>query len=166
MRFFSDNTSSACPELMAALSAANHGLARAYGDDEWTQRLDRTLSEFFGTEVRAFAVTTGTAANSLALATLSPPYGAIFAHDEAHIAVDECGAPGLLHRRRAAGAAARRARPSRRRRPSPPRSARTAWTCTRVQPAALSLTQATELGTVYRPEQIAAARRVRARATG
>ena len=96
MRFFSDNTSTACPEILAALDAANHGLARAYGDDEWTQRLDHTLGEFFGTSVRAFAVTTGTAANALALATLSPPYGAVFAHAEAHIAVDECGAPGFF----------------------------------------------------------------------
>jgi threonine aldolase len=154
LRFFSDNTSSACPELIAALNAANHGLARAYGDDELTQRLDHTLGEFFGTSVRAFAVTTGTAANALALATLSPPYGAIFAHAEAHIAVDECGAPGFFtggaqlvllpgeHGRLAAATLA------------------AALGAHRVdvhtlQPAALSLTQATELGTVYRPEQIA-----------
>ncbi len=153
MRFFSDNTSSACPELVAALNAANHGLARAYGDDEWTQRLDHTLGEFFGTSVRAFAVTTGTAANSLALATLSPPYGAIFAHAEAHIAVDECGAPGFF-----TGGAQLALLPGEHGRLAVATLA-AALGAHRVdvhtlQPAALSLTQATELGTVYRPEQI------------
>jgi len=155
VRFFSDNTSSACPELIAALNAANHGLARAYGDDEWTQRLDHTLGEFFGTTVRAFAVTTGTAANALALATLSPPYGAIFAHAEAHIAVDECGAPGFF-----TGGAQLALLPGEHGRLAAATLA-AALGAHRVdvhtlQPAALSLTQATELGTVYRPEQIAA----------
>jgi threonine aldolase len=154
LRFFSDNTATACPEIMAAIHEANHGLARAYGDDEWTLRLDGALSAHFGTAVRAFAVTTGTAANSLALATLSPPYGAIFAHHEAHIAVDECGAPGFFsggaqlellpgeHGRLdlASVAAALEAHPRH---------------LHSVQPAALSLTQATELGTVYRPAELA-----------
>src|ERR1700752_1427812 len=82
--------------MLAAIAAVNHGLARAYGDDECTARLEGGFSAFFATAVRAFAVTPGTAANSLALATLSPPYGAIFAHHEAPIAVDECGAPGFF----------------------------------------------------------------------
>jgi threonine aldolase len=154
VRFFSDNTSSACPELIAALNAANHGLARAYGDDEWTQRLDHTLGEFFGTSVRAFAVTTGTAANALALATLSPPYGAIFAYADAHIAVDECGAPGFFaggaqlallpgdHGRLAAATLAAALDEHR-------------VDVHTLQPAAVSLTQATELGTVYQPAHIA-----------
>ena len=81
MRFLSDNTATACPEILAAVQAANRGLAAPYGEDEWTARLDSVMSAFFGTEVRAFAVLTGTAANALALATLSPPYGAIFAHE-------------------------------------------------------------------------------------
>ena len=72
MRFFSDNTGTACPEILAAIHEANHGLARAYGDDDWTERLDGALSAHFGTPVRAFAVTTGTAANSLALAGIAP----------------------------------------------------------------------------------------------
>src|SRR5437016_5715677 len=92
LRFFSDNTATACPEILTALEGANRGLAKPYGEDEWSARLDGAFSAFFGTEARAFAVATGTAANSLSLATLSPPYGAIFAHQEAHIAVDECGA--------------------------------------------------------------------------
>jgi threonine aldolase len=154
VRFFSDNTSSACPELIAALNAANHGLARAYGDDEWTQRLDHTLGEFFGTTVRAFAVTTGTAANALALATLSPPYGAIFAYADAHIAVDECGAPGFF-----AGGAQLALLPGEHGRLAAATLA-AALDAHRVdvhtlQPAAVSLTQATELGTVYQPAHIA-----------
>ena len=154
MRFFSDNTGSASPEVLAAIQEANTGLAPAYGDDAWTRRLDECFSAFFGTEVRAFAVTTGTAANALSLATLSPPYGAIFCHDEAHIQVDECGAPAffsggaqlvLLHGEHgrldpAHFGAALAAHPT---------------YVHSVQPAALSLTQATELGTVYRPAQIA-----------
>ncbi len=104
MRFCSDNTASVSAEILAALAAANHDLVLAYGEDPWTRRLDEVLGKFFGTEVRAFAVTTGTAANALALATLTPPYGAIYCHPEAHIAVDECGAPGFFTGRRAARA--------------------------------------------------------------
>src|ERR1700730_6434490 len=154
LRFFSDNTGTASPEILAAVAEANRGLARPYGDDDWTLRLDEALSAFFGTQVRAFPVATGTAANSLALATLSPPYGGIFAHQESHIACDECGAPGFFtggaqlallpgeHGKLlpATFAAALSARPV---------------DVHSVQPAALSLTQATELGTVYRREEIA-----------
>ena len=154
MRFFSDNTSSACPEILTAIHAANHGLARAYGDDEWTARLDGVLSAYFGTEVRAFAVATGTAANALALATLSPPYGAIFAHQEAHVACDECGAPGFF-----SGGAQLALLPGEHGRIAPASFA-AALDAHRVdvhtlQPAALSLTQATELGTVYRAHELA-----------
>jgi threonine aldolase len=149
VRFFSDNTASACPQILAALAAANHGLARAYGDDEWTARLDEAFSAFFGTRVRAFAVATGTAANSLSLATLSPPYGAIFAHTEAHIAVDECGAPGFF-----SGGAQLALLEGQHGRLQPEVVATALAAHPRhlhsVQPAALSLTQATELGTVYR----------------
>jgi threonine aldolase len=154
VRFFSDNTATACPEMLAALADVNRGLARAYGDDEWTLRLDEAFSAFFGTPVRAFAVMTGTAANSLGLATLSPPYGAIFAHHEAHIAVDECGAPGFF-----SGGAQLALLPGEHGRiqtqtlaaalDAHPRHLHT------VQPAALSLTQATELGTVYRAADLA-----------
>ena len=154
MRFFSDNTASACPEIMAALAEVNRGRAKAYGDDEWTKRLDQALGEFFGREVKAFAVMTGTAANSLSLATLSPPYGAIFAHDEAHIVRDECGAPEFF-----SDGARLVLVPGPNGKVTPealeaaveenPVSVHT------VQPVALSITQATELGTAYRPDEIA-----------
>jgi len=155
MRFFSDNTATICPELLEAIHAANHGLEKAYGDDPWTARLSGVLGEFFGTPVHAFPVSTGTAANALSLAVASPPYGAIFAHEESHIVRDECGAPEFFtggarlvlvpgdHGKLtgAALAAALAANPT---------SVHT------VQPAVLSLTQSTELGTSYRPSEIAA----------
>ena len=153
MRFFSDNTGTASAEILAALSDANHGLVSAYGNDPWTRRLDDCLSAYFGTQVRAFPVSTGTAANSLSLATLTPSYGVIFAHEEAHIANDEAGAPGFFSGgaqiellqapdgkvTHAALAAALEAHPV---------SLHT------TQPTALALSQATELGTSYRPDEL------------
>ena len=155
MRFCSDNTASVSAEILQAMAAANHDLIPAYGEDPWTQRLDQVLGELFGTEVRAFAVTTGTAANALALATLTPRYGAIYCHPEAHIAVDECSAPGFftggaqLERIDGAGAKLTAAA-----------LAATldghAVSVHSVQPAAVSISQASELGTAYRPAEVAA----------
>jgi threonine aldolase len=153
LRFLSDNTASACPEIMAALQAVNHGRAAAYGDDEWTQRLDAVFSEYFGTPVRAFAVISGTAANALSLATLAPPYGAIFAHEESHIAVDECGAPGFF-----SGGAQLMLLPGEHGKvsvePLQAALARLRGDVHNVQPAALSLVQATDLGAAYRPQDL------------
>jgi threonine aldolase len=92
MRFFSDNAAPACPEVMAALQAANR-IDTAYDGDEWSRRLDGVFSDLFGTEVAALWVATGTAANALALAALCPPHGSIVCHRDAHIQNDECGAP-------------------------------------------------------------------------
>ncbi|MBS0580391.1 MAG: low specificity L-threonine aldolase [Proteobacteria bacterium] len=155
MRFLSDNTAGACPEVMAALQEVNHGRVPAYGEDEWTRRLDGVLGGYFGTAVRAFPVISGTAANALALATLSPPYGAIFAHEESHIAVDECGAPGFF-----SGGAQLMLLPGEHGRVKV-ESIRAALGHLRgdvhnVQPAALSLVQATDLGTAYRPDELRA----------
>ena len=155
MRFYSDNTATICPEILAAIVAANQGAQKAYGDDPWTQRLDAAFGEHFGTPVRAFAVVSGTAANSLALATLSPPYGAVFAHEEAHIVRDECGAPEFF-----SGGARLVLVPGEHGKLTPARLAaaldETPPSVHSVQPAALSLTQATELGTSSRPAEIAA----------
>jgi len=93
MNFASDNAYGAAPEILAALGAASAGAVPSYGDDEITARVTARLSEIFGRAVAAYPVITGTAANSLALATLCPPHGAIFCHAESHIAVDECAAP-------------------------------------------------------------------------
>ncbi len=155
MRFYSDNTATIAPEILTAIAEANRGVAIAYGDDPWTQRLDPLFSEFFGTAVRAFAVLTGTAANALILATLSPPYGAIFVHEEGHIAVDECGAPSFF-----TGGAQLMLLGGEHGKVTPAilRAALDAHppSVHSVQPAVLSLTQASELGTVYRPDELAA----------
>ena len=154
MRFFSDNAAPAHPKVMEAIVAANR-LDTAYDGDQWSQRLDGAFSDLFGTEVRAFWVTTGTAANCLALAALCPPYRAILCHRDAHIEVDEAGAPGffsggakliLLDGEGAkvtpdtVDAACARIRPD----------------VHQVQPAALSITNATEYGLVYRAAEVAA----------
>src|SRR5450755_3933007 len=93
MRFMSDNTASASAEIVNAIIDVNRGLEPAYSEDRWSKRLDQVFGEFFSADVRVFTVATGTAANSLALATVTPPYGAIIAHEEAHVVRDECGAP-------------------------------------------------------------------------
>lgn len=155
MRFFSDNTASGCPEVMDALMRVNQGRVKAYGDDEWTRALDRVLGEYFGREVRAFAVVTGTAANSLSIATLSPPYGSVYAHESAHIVRDECGAPEFFSNGArlvlVPGADGKiTADALKASIETYPTTAHT------VQPVGLSLTQATEMGTSYQPEHIAA----------
>jgi threonine aldolase len=152
--FYSDNTARVAPELLAALAAANSP-SKSYGDDPWTRRLDGVFSEFFGTPVRVFVVTTGTAANALSLATLAPPYGNVYAHCGAHVVEDECGAVEFF----SAGARLTLV-PGDHGRMDPqaleqalvahPADVHT------VQPAAITLTQATELGTSYRPDAIAA----------
>src|SRR5687767_3728322 len=155
MRFYSDNTATACPEVLEAIRDANSGHAKAYGDDAWTERLDGVFSGFFEREVAVFAVSTGTAANSLALATLCPPYGAVFAHEEAHIVRDECGAPEFF-----SGGARVVTVPGAHGKLAPAAlSAALDANPTSVhtpQPAVVSLTQATELGTVYRAEELRA----------
>jgi threonine aldolase len=155
MRFLSDNTASICPEILQAIEAANRELVVAYGDDPWTRRLDEVLGEFFGTRVRAFAVATGTAANALALATLAPPYGAIYCHPEAHIAVDECGAPSFF----CGGAQLERIEGADGKLTAEALAATLeghSVSVHSVQPAAISISQATELGTAYRPAEVAA----------
>ncbi|MDE2449481.1 MAG: low specificity L-threonine aldolase [Gammaproteobacteria bacterium] len=154
MLFLSDNSAAICPEIMAAIAEVNSGPVLAYGDDPWTGRLDEALGAFFGTEVAAFALTTGTAANSLALATLSPPYGAIYCHPEAHIAVDECSAPGFF----TGGAQLERIGGAHGKLTAEALAATLdahVTTVHTVQPAAVSISQATERGTAYRPGEIA-----------
>ena len=154
MRFFSDNAAPAHPKVLEAIAAANR-MDTAYDGDEWSQRLDGVFSDLFETEVRAFWVTTGTAANCLALAALCPPYRSILCHRDAHIEVDEAGAPAfftggaklvLLD-----GEGAK----------ITPNAIDAACDAIRddvhqVQPAAISITNATEYGLVYRAAEVAA----------
>jgi threonine aldolase len=95
MRFFSDNAAAAHPAVIEAIAASNR-LDTAYDGDQWSLALDAAFSDVFETRVRALWVTTGTAANGLALAALCPPHGGIICHRDAHIEVDEAGAPGFF----------------------------------------------------------------------
>jgi threonine aldolase len=154
MPFLSDNTASASPEILDAIADCNSGAAKAYGADAWTQRLDAVLSAWFETPVRAFPVISGTAANSLAIATLCPPWGTVLCHEEAHIERDECGAPEFFSGAKLTlikGAGAK----------ITPDALSAALSIYQpmvhmVQPRVLSLTQATELGCVYTPADVAA----------
>ncbi|MGD1942949.1 MAG: threonine aldolase family protein [Leptolyngbyaceae cyanobacterium] len=92
-QFASDNYSGMCPEAIAALLAANQGHAIAYGDDPWTQRAADRFREIFETDCEVFFVFSGTAGNSLALSSLCQSYHSVICHELAHIETDECGAP-------------------------------------------------------------------------
>src|SRR6476619_7222604 len=95
MRFVSDNAAPAHPRVIEAIAASNV-IDAAYDEDAWSRRLDGAFSDLFETGVRAFWISTGTAANGLALAALCAPFGAILCHRDAHIEVDEAGAPGFF----------------------------------------------------------------------
>src|SRR6185312_9409640 len=96
MNFCSDNVTGAAPEIMTALAAANAGPAMGYGNDDITRRVEKLIGQLFETDVAVFPVATGTAANALALSVMAPSYGAVYCHESAHINVDECGAPELF----------------------------------------------------------------------
>ncbi len=155
MNFASDNTAPVAPAILDAIVRANTGFALGYGNDDLTKQVERRLSEIFEREVAAFLVPTGTAANALALAQVTPPWGVVFCHRDAHIATDECGAPeffgGGLKLAGLAGEGAK-------------------VTAGELQTAlggygghsphemvasAVSITQASEAGTIYRADEIA-----------
>jgi threonine aldolase len=155
MNFRSDNTAAAAAEIIAALTAVNEQPAAPYGEDPWSIRLDTVFSELFERNVRVFTVASGTAANAIALASAVPPWGAIFCHREAHIECDEAGAPefftGGAKLVLLDGAAAKIAPEALKQ-----AIARKAWDIHAVQPAAVSISQASERGAVYRPDEVAA----------
>ena len=93
MNFASDNTAGISPAIAAAIVHHSSGAAMPYGNDDLTQRLKQRFNKYFEAEVTMFPVATGSAANALALAVITPPYGAIYCHHESHINMDECGAP-------------------------------------------------------------------------
>ncbi|MGA9673416.1 MAG: low specificity L-threonine aldolase [Terracidiphilus sp.] len=92
-QFASDNYAGICPEAWAAMASANRGHASAYGDDPWTARAADAFRELFETDLELFFVFNGTAANSLALASLCQSYHGVICGDQAHVETDECGAP-------------------------------------------------------------------------
>ncbi|HEU4497973.1 MAG TPA: beta-eliminating lyase-related protein [Sphingomicrobium sp.] len=154
MRFFSDNAAPACPEVLEALARANQ-LDTAYDGDRWSEQLDGAFSDLFGKQVRALWATTGTAANCLGLAALCPPHGAILCHEVAHIEVDEAGAPGFFtHGAKLTLLSGHGAKVT-------PGTVEDACARVRddvhqVQPAALSITNATEYGLSYSADEVAA----------
>jgi threonine aldolase len=155
MNFASDNTAGVAPRILEAVVRANDGFTLGYGNDDVTARVTHRFCEMFDREVAVFLVPTGTAANALALAHLSPPWGAVLCHEESHIATDECGAPeffgGGLKLVTLPGEGCKIA-------PGVLRAALRdgQWGGPHhVSPSVLSLTQATEAGTVYRPHEIA-----------
>lgn len=156
MWFASDNTSPAAPEVIAAVLRANQGHATSYGGDAAMNRVTHRLREVFeAPEAAVYLVSTGTAANALALACLCPPWATVYCHRNAHIEEDECAAPefytGGAKLTLLDGAHAKIA----------PESLETALAFSaragvhNVQRGALSLTNATEAGAAYRPEEVA-----------
>ncbi|MBK5275699.1 MAG: low specificity L-threonine aldolase [Desulfuromonadales bacterium] len=154
-QFASDNYAGICPEAWRAMDEANAGFASSYGDDAWTERACSCIRDVFETDCQVFFVFNGTAANSLALAALCRSYHSVLCHDLAHVETDECGAPeffsngtkilhipglnGKLDLDAVEHAITRRS------------------DIHYPKPRVLSLTQSTELGTVYTPDEIGAA---------
>jgi len=152
--FASDNTAGICPEAMAALAAANAGRSPGYGDDTWTAGARAQVQQLFETDCEVFFVFNGTAANALALAALCRSYQGILCHQAAHLEVDECGAPEFF----TGGSKV-----------VPLAGAHCKLTPAAIEeaagrghgvhyphPGALSITQATEFGTLYQPGEIRA----------
>ncbi|HTT79433.1 MAG TPA: beta-eliminating lyase-related protein [Stellaceae bacterium] len=154
--FRSDNTGRAAPEILDALIRANSGTALGYGADEWTARLQDRFSDLFETRVRVFPVATGTAANALSLAAISPSWGLVYCSAASHINTSEANAAGFFggglklvpvageHGRIDAAALADLL------------AAVQPGAIHRGQPAAVNLTQATDLGAVYPLDDIRA----------
>ncbi|MDA8533300.1 low specificity L-threonine aldolase [Candidatus Pelagibacter bacterium] len=93
VKFASDNVAGACPEVLDALMKANEGDSAPYGNDDYSKVLQEKFSEIFEKEVIVYPTASGTAANALALSTMTPVFGNIYCHKLAHINTDECGAP-------------------------------------------------------------------------
>lgn len=155
MNFASDNTKGASPEILQAILAANEGNASPYGDDALTARVEAAICEIFETDAAVFLVATGTAANSLALSLMTPPYGAVLCHSESHIHVDECGAPEFY-----SGGAKLITLDGKEGKLHPEALEQAAMDGAgfvhHVQPKAVSLTQVTEAGTTYKIDEVQA----------
>ena len=152
--FSSDNVTIACPEIMDALVKANSGNVDSYGDDKWSESLKKKMSDLFEKDVEVFTAVTGTAANSLALAALTPGFGNIYCHEISHINVDECGAPEfftggakLIALKGAAGKISAE---------DLEKNIRGWGVVHNTQPATISITQACETGLVYQLDEILA----------
>lgn len=156
MNFASDNTAPVAPAILDAIARANEGYARGYGNDDWTFAAERALSELFERDVSVFLVPTGTAANALALAQVTPPWGVVFCHAESHIVTDECGAPEFFGDGfKLVGLPGGNGKVE----PATLEAALAGYgghSPHQMVASALSLTQASEAGTIYRIAEIAA----------
>jgi threonine aldolase len=156
LQFTSDNITGASPEILAALARANEGALASYGSDPHTSALERLAESLFDRPVAILPVATGTAANALALSVLARPFEAIYCHAVAHVMTDECGAPEFY-----AGGAKLLGLPARDGRLRPAQLAEAVGLARsmgvhHVQPAAVTVSQATEWGTIYTLEALAA----------
>ena len=150
--FSSDNVTGACPEVMDAIIAANDGIVESYGNDKWSLNLQKKLSEIFETDVVVFPVVSGTAANALALSVLSPVFGKIFCNELSHINTDECGAPEFFSG--GAKLVTMTSDDGKINAKDLGQNIRGTGNVHLSQPAAVSITQACETGTVYQLEEI------------
>ncbi|WP_409421916.1 low specificity L-threonine aldolase [Pseudaeromonas sp. ZJS20] len=156
LSFASDNVTGAAAPILEALLACNAGQYHSYGDDDYSQRLEQAFRQLFEHDsLKVFLVATGTAANALGLSLLTPPWGHVFCHPESHINQDECNAPGFFsHGAKLVTVPGDNAKLD-------PAQLQGVLTTGQgdvhmTQPAAVSLTQATELGTLYQLEEIRA----------
>lgn len=155
MNFCSDNVTGASPEIVDAIVRANEGAVMPYGADPVTDRLRQRFNEVFETDVTVFPVATGTAANALSLAVLTPSHGAVLCHEESHAWEDECGAPEFYSGAKLVPLAGDHSKLD-------PKILETALGHFQigfehhVQPAAVTLSQATESGTIYSVDEIKA----------
>ncbi len=154
MNFTSDNVTGASPKILQAIVDSNSGPAPAYGADPWTKDAEARLSALFEKDVAVVLVATGTGSNALALSAIVPPGTALFCHEEAHVIEDECGAPEFF-----CGGSKLVGIPGINGKVTPEALRATLQRFPRgivrqVQPAALSLSQATEAGTVYSPAEL------------
>ena len=155
-QFASDNTAGVCPEAWEATARANHDFASSYGTDAWTDRAANLLRDLFETNADVYFVFNGTAANSLSLASCCQSYHSVICHEHAHIINDECGAPEFFSNgTKLLGA------PGEHGKISPAEIAHLASRRTDIhypKPRVVSLTQSTELGTVYQIHELDAIR--------
>jgi threonine aldolase len=154
--FSSDHVAPACEAIMSAVSKANDGFVTSYGGDDLTAKLQSVASQVFERQVAVFPVTSGTAANALALSQIVPTFGAIYCHEAAHIVTDESGAPGFF-----TGGAQLIGFPSADGKIRPEQLTQAVAYAEdlgihHVKPGAVTLTQATEWGTVYSLAEISA----------
>lgn len=154
--FASDNYSGMCPEVLEYLGRVNDGHVRSYGDDRWTDEACDLFRDQFGADCDVFFVFNGTAANSLSLAALCQSYHSVICHEFAHVETDECGAPEFFShgaKLLMAGGENGRIDPAEIRRLVSKRT-----DIHYPKPRVVSVTQATEFGTVYTPAQLGAIR--------